>query len=146
LLPEELRKRLWSAGRLDYDSEGLLIFTNDGELTQELTHPSFKHTKTYEVTTTAEVSPTHIQKLQQGVDIGDGDGVTSPAKVAQISSKVTSVTIHEGKNRQVRRMFGALGYIVTRLVRIGEASLGLQKLKLRPGDVVEITKDDILKA
>src|SRR6185436_13648199 len=99
----------WPVGRLDFNTEGLLLFTNDGELTQELAHPSKEHEKEYEVVLDKELSEGRIQKLREGMEL-DGKK-TAPAKVA-VNGSTINITIHEGWNRQVRRMFSAFGYTV----------------------------------
>ncbi len=139
LLPDELRTKVWNVGRLDYDTEGLLLLTNDGDLTQELSHPKYEHDKEYEVT--VDLSPTDMQldKLRNGVEIATG--TTYPAKLKIRSNKIF-ITIHEGKKRQVRRMFSAVGLTVKNLKRVR-----LNKLKLpdiSPGQYALVTKDEII--
>lgn len=123
LLPPELRNVVWPIGRLDFNTEGLLLFTNDGELTQKLTHPSFEHEKEYEVQLDKELSSGRVEKIQTGMMI-DGKK-TAPAKL-KMEGTTVYLTIHEGMNRQVRKMFGELGYSVRNLkrVRIGKLKLG----------------------
>ena len=117
LVPAE--PRVFPVGRLDYDSEGLLILTNDGDLTHLLTHPRFGVEKAYLVEVEGHPSPAAIRRLREGVELDDGR--TAPARVRRIeSSGATSaleITIHEGRNRQVRRMCEAVGHPVRRLVR-----------------------------
>ncbi len=127
LLPPELRTVVWPIGRLDFHTEGLLLFTNDGELTQELAHPSKEHEKEYEAILDKEVSEGRLQKLREGM-ILDGKK-TAPAKVIANGTTIR-ITIHEGWNRQVRRMFSAFGYSVRNLkrVRVGKLRLGDVKL------------------
>lgn len=108
-------ERLYPVGRLDADSEGLLLLTNDGGLTQRLTHPSFGVEKEYLVSVEGTVRPGELRTLRQGVELDDG--VTSPAKVSQLSPGLLKIVIHEGRNRQIRRMCEAVGHPVTRLVR-----------------------------
>lgn len=123
LLPKELRNVVWPVGRLDFNTEGLLIFTNDGELTQQLTHPSREHEREYEAVLDKELSSGRIEKLEQGMII-DGKK-TAPAKV-RTNGATVYITIHEGWNRQVRKMFSAFGYTVRNLrrIRIGNLKLG----------------------
>jgi 23S rRNA pseudouridine2605 synthase len=123
LLPKELRNVVWPIGRLDFNTEGLLLFTNDGELTHKLTHPSFEHEKEYEVQLDKELSSGRVEKIQTGMII-DGKK-TAPAKL-RIQGTTVYLTIHEGMNRQVRKMFGELGYSVRNLkrIRIGKLKLG----------------------
>ncbi len=140
LLPEDIRTKVWNIGRLDYETEGLLILTNDGDLTQQLAHPKYEHDKEYEVITDPEPKDTQLEHLREGVKIATG--ITSPAKVRIRSGKVY-ITIHEGKKRQVRRMFNTLGLGVKNLKRIRINKLVLPK-DLNPGDFVQVKKEDIL--
>jgi 23S rRNA pseudouridine2605 synthase len=139
LLPEELRTKVHNVGRLDYDTEGLLILTNDGDLTQQLAHPKYEHDKEYEVITDADPKPQQLEKLRDGIELPTG--LTSPAAVKQRSGKIY-ITIHEGKKRQVRRMFTAVGLGVTNLkrIRINKMVLG----DIPAGQYIEIKKSDIL--
>lgn len=107
--------RVYPVGRLDMDSEGLLLLTNDGELTHRLTHPSFEVPKEYLAEVTGAMTPHALQLLRRGVELADG--VTAPAKVSSPSPGLLRIVIHEGRNRQVRRMVAAVGGEVTRLVR-----------------------------
>ena len=123
LLPAELKNVVWPVGRLDFDTEGLLVFTNDGELTQAMTHPSMEHEKEYEVILDKELSRGRIEKIETGMMI-DGK-MTAPAKIKTAGTTV-HIVIHEGMNRQVRKMFGELGFSVRNLkrIRIGKLKLG----------------------
>lgn len=125
LLPAQLRNVVWPIGRLDFNTEGLLLFTNDGELTHKLTHPSFEHEKEYEVQLDKELSSGRIEKIETGMII-DGKK-TAPAKLRTQGTTVY-LTIHEGMNRQVRKMFGELGYSVRNLKRIRISKLKLGNL------------------
>lgn len=93
LLPLELRSKVWNVGRLDFDTEGLIILTNDGELTQQLAHPKYEHDKEYEVITNMTPSDKQLNQLREGVSIATGP--TSPAKVKTRNGN-TYITIHEG--------------------------------------------------
>lgn len=128
LLPQQLRDKVWSVGRLDFFTEGLMLFTNDGELTQELSHPKYEHEKEYEVLLNKPFSSGQLGKLRQGVEIGDGF-LTSPAGVKVDGEKVF-LTIHEGKKHQVRRMFEKIGFKVRNLKRIRINKLKLSELPL----------------
>ena len=127
------RYRLYPMGRLDYDSSGLLLLSNDGELMQKLIHPKYEVEKTYEVTIDGFISEKQIETIEKGVKIEDY--VSAPAKVNLISyndknpSSFLEVTIHEGKNREIRKMFEAVGFTVTKLHRIKEATIELGDLK-----------------
>jgi 23S rRNA pseudouridine2605 synthase len=129
LVPAE--PRVFPVGRLDADSEGLLILTNDGDLTHRLTHPSFGVEKEY----WAQVDDPHItnhqiHQLRTGVELDDG--VTAPAKVVGVQPGVLRITVHEGRNRQVRRMCEAVGHPVVRLVRTRIGPIADRRLK--PGE------------
>jgi 23S rRNA pseudouridine2605 synthase len=129
LLPEEL-KHLKPVGRLDRDSEGLILLTNDGEFTKILTHPSHDIPKVYRVTVKGKLEQSHLRQLASGVKLSDG--MTRAAKVRKISANYDSTTfeiaIKEGRNRQIRRMCATLGYDVTRLVRVAIGGLQLSQL------------------
>jgi 23S rRNA pseudouridine2605 synthase len=108
--------RVYPVGRLDVDTEGLLLLTNDGELAHRVTHPRHGIEKEYLATVAGgPVAPGALRRLRTGVELEDG--VTAPAKVSQPEPGVLRLTIHEGRNRQVRRMCDAVGHPVTRLVR-----------------------------
>jgi 23S rRNA pseudouridine2605 synthase len=137
LVPAE--PRVYPVGRLDADTEGLLLLTNDGELTHRLTHPSFGVEKEY--LAEVEGTPTRgdLRRLREGVELDDG--VTAPAKVSDPAPGMLRITIHEGRNRQVRRMCEAIGHPVTRLVRtrIGP----LRDASLAPGEWRPLTVDEV---
>ena len=127
LLPAKF-SQLFNVGRLDAQSEGLLLLTNDGDLTQTLTHPSHKIEKEYEVTLDRPWDPALTSKLLRGMFLDDGR-----ARIAQlrsISSTRLRVVLRQGINRQIRRMFEAVGYRVKRLVRIRMGTLRLGDLPL----------------
>jgi pseudouridine synthase len=140
LLPGELKNVVWPIGRLDFNTEGLLIFTNDGELTQLLAHPSKEHEKEYEVVIDKDISAGRIEKLEQGMMI-EGKK-TAPAAVRVMDRKKIYITIHEGWNRQVRKMFSAFGYTVRSLKRIRVGKLKLNDLELGKYKFVE--KKDLI--
>lgn len=128
-----IKERVYPVGRLDYDSEGLLLLTNDGELAQKLTHPSHHVPKTYLATVEGIPHGDSLDKLRRGIQLEDG--MTAPAEldyydVDQEKKQATiRITIYEGKNRQVRRMFDAISHPVKRLKRIAMGNLYLQNLK-----------------
>ena len=137
ILPEKYRRlRLYPVGRLDLDSTGLLILTNDGALTYQLTHPKFEHEKEYLVQIEGTLQPREKQNLEHGVKLEDG--ITAPAIIKELRSTPPynySLTIHEGKKRQIRRMFAHLGYRVLALkrIRMGNLILGsLRESQTRP--------------
>ncbi len=109
-------QRVYPVGRLDADTEGLLILTNDGPLTQLLTHPSFGVEKEYVAKVASEVSAGGLRRLRDGIELEDGP--TAPAKVSQPAPGLIRLTIHEGRNRQVRRMLDAIGHPVLELARM----------------------------
>jgi 23S rRNA pseudouridine2605 synthase len=113
LVPPE--PRVFPVGRLDADTEGLLVLTNDGELAQRLTHPSFGVEKEYLAEVRGVPGPAALRALRQGVDLDDGP--SAPATVGTVAPGVLRIVIHEGRNRQVRRMCEAVGHPVRRLVR-----------------------------
>jgi 23S rRNA pseudouridine2605 synthase len=142
LLPERYRKLgLYPAGRLDYDSTGLLIITNDGNLTYRLTHPRFEHEKEYLVTLNGKITPEEKERLEKGILLEDG--MTGRAVIREVSDKAYtySITVHEGRHRQVRRMFASIGYEVKALrrIRIGRLELG----DLEEGEVRKLTRAEI---
>ncbi|HPZ10313.1 MAG TPA: pseudouridine synthase [Candidatus Eremiobacteraeota bacterium] len=132
LIPEE-KLRVYPVGRLDYNSEGLLILTNDGDLSFRLIHPKYKVNKTYIVKIYGAFSPVKIEKLKNGIELSDG--MTAPCKVRLLKAKgketVLEIQIYEGRKRQIRRMCSTLGYKVVNLLRtqIGTVKLG----PLKPG-------------
>ena len=129
----ESKYRLYPLGRLDYDSSGLILLSNDGELMQKLIHPKYEVEKVYEVKIDGLISDNEIKKLEKGVMIDDY--ISAPAKITltdRNNNRKTSsllVCIHEGKNREIRKMFETVGYKVIRLHRIKEGNLELGDLK-----------------
>jgi pseudouridine synthase len=126
--------RLFAVGRLDKDSRGLVLLTNDGDLTQKLAHPSFEHDKIYEVTIKGaigdqEAGEVVVKELLTGIDIGEGDGKVCARKARYLQNNLFIITLNEGKKRQIRRMFAALGLETADLKRIELAGLGLGGLK-----------------
>jgi 23S rRNA pseudouridine2605 synthase len=120
--------RLYPVGRLDADSSGLILLTNDGALAHRLTHPSFEVPKTYLAEVANPPVRDHALKaLRLGVELEDG--ITAPARVRRLAPDRLEITIHEGRNRQVRRMCQAVGHPVKRLERVGFGPLRLGKLR-----------------
>ena len=138
LVPGE--PRVFPVGRLDVATEGLIIVTNDGELSQLLTHPSHGVEKEYLARVRGEITPSALRALREGVEIEPGV-TTSPAKVAHLGDGVLKIVIHEGKNRQVRRMCDAVSLPVVRLVRtrIGP----ITDTRLTPGSFRPLTVDEV---
>ena len=146
LVPDEVR--VFPVGRLDLNTTGLLILTNDGDLSNRLMHPSHEFSKRYLVRAQGIVTRAEAAKLEKGIDIGGF--VTSPADVHLLkhdrNSTVAEIVIHEGKNRQVRRMFKAIGHPVLELCRTGIGNLEIGRLavgqcrKLSPAEVESLRK------
>lgn len=127
---QDITERVYSVGRLDKDSEGLVLLTNDGDLANKLTHPSFEHEKEYEVTIDRQLEKAAVKVLEYGMDIGEGEYVQG-VEVKKVFNKgrrtIVTIILKEGKNRQIRKMFGRLGYHVISLkrMRIGKVGLGV---------------------
>jgi 23S rRNA pseudouridine2605 synthase len=142
VLPEKYRHlRLYPVGRLDKDTTGLLLLTNDGELTNRFTHPRFEQEKEYLVSINTKLQPEERRKLEQGIELEEG--LTHPALVRETETPPFnySVIIHEGRKRQVRRMFHSLGHPVLKLKRIRMGKLKLGNLK--EGEVRALSSQEI---
>jgi len=137
LVPDE--PRVFPVGRLDMDTEGLLLLTNDGDLAHRLTHPSFGVEKKYVAHVDGEPTRGELRLLREGVELDDG--LTAPAKAALLGPGVLRLTIHEGRNRQVRRMCEAIGHPVKRLIRTRIGPLADRKLK--SGQWRPLTPDEL---
>lgn len=137
----DIKEKVFPVGRLDKNSRGLMLLTNDGNLTQKLTHPSFEHDKIYEarikfvgrninnVNLEKEISSRQLIKaMEEGLDIGEGDGIARAKRVELLKSDFFQVILNEGKKRQLRRMFSVLGFKVLDLKRIEIAGLKLAGL------------------
>jgi len=136
LLPEQYHN-LKPVGRLDKDSSGLLLLTDDGDFAYNMTHPKFYKVKTYEVSLDTDLQPLHQQMISDfGVTLEDGPSKLSLEK--RDNAKDWLVTMHEGRNRQIRRTFSSLGYTVTDLHRISFGNYTLEDLKA--GDFKETSK------
>lgn len=126
LLPNELHS-LKPIGRLDKDSSGLLLLTNDGQLAHNLTHPSRQKVKIYEITLDKSLEPLHRQMIQDfGIQLGDGLSKFSVERMEERDEKKWKIIMREGRNRQIRRTFSALGYTVTSLYRTHFGPFNLQ--------------------
>jgi 23S rRNA pseudouridine2605 synthase len=136
-------QRVWPVGRLDIETEGLLLMTNDGELTHRLTHPSFEVAKTYLAEVVGGIRSKAIKQLIAGVALEDG--VTAPAQVTELDRdahrSLLEITVHEGRNRMVRRMLATVGHPVTRLVRVQVGPIKLGRLK--PGTVRKLSPEEV---
>ena len=135
--------RLYPVGRLDADSEGLILVTNDGELTHRVTHPRFGVTKTYVVAVTGVPSPSDVRKLRDGVALEDGPAKAIGAKLLDSNDgqALLELVMGEGRNREVRRMMESIGYPVKSLVRVAIGQL--RDPNLRPGGSRALTAADI---
>ena len=131
--------RVVPVGRLDRDTTGVLLLTNDGPLAHRLAHPRYGIEKTYVAEVRGEPSDETLARLATGVELEDGP--TAPARVRRLGPSRVELVLHEGRNRQVRRMFEAVGHPVERLRRSRYAGLGPGRLK--PGDWRELTRDEV---
>ncbi len=132
--------RVFPVGRLDYDTEGLLLLTNDGAMTQRLTHPSFGVEKEYLAHVVGKPSRGALRKLREGIELDDG--LTAPAQATTVAPDMIRLVIHEGRNRQVRRMCDAIGHPVQRLVRTRIGTL--TDSTLGPGEWRELEQREVL--
>lgn len=141
LLPAEIRKNLFPVGRLDKDTEGLLLLTDDGELAHRLLSPAKHVDKTYLVQVVRPISPEDCRALEAGVDIGE-EKLTGPAVAEPLQERELLLTIQEGKFHQVKRMLQAVGNEVTALKRVRFAGLTLDET-LKPGEYRELTDREV---
>ncbi len=133
-------RRVYPVGRLDMDTEGLLLLTNDGDLANRLTHPRYGVDKEYIVHVEGRPGRGALRKLREGVELDDG--ITAPAQASAISPGVIKLVIHEGRNRQVRRMCDAVGHPVIRLVR---SRIGpIVDRHLKPGQSRRLSEEELL--
>ncbi|MGM0436696.1 MAG: pseudouridine synthase [Bacillota bacterium] len=144
-LIDDVKQRIYPVGRLDYNTSGLLLLTNDGELTYVLTHPSYEIEKTYLVEAKGYVDDNKLEKLEKGIKLSDG--MTAPGRIElkdrdSFTTKFT-LTIHEGRNRQVRRMCKKISNPVKNLERTKFANLNLKGLE--PGDYRKLTTKELKK-
>jgi 23S rRNA pseudouridine2605 synthase len=137
LVPAE--PRVFPVGRLDAETEGLLLLTNDGELAHRLTHPSFGVDKEYLAEVEGRPTRGALRRLREGVDLEDGP--TAPAKVSVVGDRLLRITIHEGRKRQVRRMCDAVGLPVRRLVRVRIGPIADRRLA--PGEWRALEPDEV---
>ncbi len=138
LLPKDLQGKIVPVGRLDKDSEGLLLMTNDGVLAFRLTHPQFDHEKEYEVTTKEPITEGALDKLRKGISL-DGSK-TKPATILKTGPNMFRITLTEGRNRQIRRMAERVGSEVVKLKRI--RIMNITDDALRPEKCRPLTKDE----
>lgn len=134
--------RLYPVGRLDIDTTGLILLTNDGRLAHRLTHPRFEVPKTYRaIVRHGPVREAALRALRVGIELEDGP--TAPARVRRVGADTLEITIHEGRKRQVRRMCEAIGHPVTALERVSIGDLGLGRLK--PGAHRRLSDDEVAR-
>jgi 23S rRNA pseudouridine2605 synthase len=131
--------RVVPVGRLDVDTSGALVLTNDGDLAHRLAHPRYGVEKTYVADVQGDLTPAVVSSLGSGVELEDG--VTAAARVRQLGRSRVELVLHEGRNRQVRRMLEALGHPATRLRRTAYAGLDLRGIE--PGLWRELTQDEV---
>ena len=137
------KERIYPVGRLDKNSLGLLLFTNDGDITRQLTHPSLRKKKIYEVTLDKALTRADFEQLAEGITLEDGDIFFDEISYIKDDKKSVGVEIHSGRNRIVRRMFEHLGYKVTKLDRVYYA--GLTKKNLKRGAWRFLTSDEVAR-
>lgn len=143
LVYKACKERIYPVGRLDRDTTGLLLFTNDGDLAKKLTHPRYEAKKIYQVETNRPVTTEHLEELVQGIELEDGRIQCDKAEYVKDgrSAREVGVEIHSGKNRIVRRMFEKLGYEVVKLDRVQFA--GLTKKDLPRGFYRHLTEKEV---
>lgn len=134
-----IEERVVPVGRLDYDTTGALLLTNDGQLAHKLMHPSFEIDKVYEAAVGGQITDEKLQKLEQGIELEDGR--TAPAKVRKLSENKVEIIIHEGRNHQVKRMLAAIDLPVSKLHRSGYGPLNLDGLN--PGQWRNLAPDEV---
>jgi 23S rRNA pseudouridine2605 synthase len=136
-------ERLFHVGRLDTDTSGLIVLTNDGDFAQRLAHPSYEVDKTYVAEVEGEVTKATLRRLADGVTLDDGPVTVSRTRIVQRGTgrTIVELVIHEGRNRIVRRLLDHVGHPVTRLTRtrLGPVRLG----SLKPGEMRELTNDEL---
>jgi len=137
LVPRE--PRVVPVGRLDADTTGALLLTNDGQLAHRLAHPRYEVDKVYEVEVEGDPSPDALLRLEQGIDLDDGE--TAPARAGRLGRGRVELTLHEGRKHQVKRMLEAVGHPVTRLHRSRYAGLDLRGLAR--GEWRELTREEV---
>ena len=152
LLDDDARQRgVVPVGRLDRDTTGVLLFTNDGDLTHRLMHPSYAVEKLYLVRATTPIKPHDLEHLRSGVELDDGHASADRADYVSDDTREVGLVLHEGRNRQIRRMMEALGYEVDKLDRVEYAGLRVDKVRrghwrrLRPNEINRLRRSVKLK-
>ncbi len=143
LVKEACTERIYPVGRLDKNSLGLLLFTNDGDLTRQLTHPSYKKKKVYQVSLDKPLTRADMDTLTTGIALEDGEIYADEVAYVKENKKAIGVEIHSGRNRIVRRMFEHLGYTVQKLDRVYYA--GLTKKNLKRGAWRFLTREEVMR-
>ena len=142
-LLRHIKSRVYPVGRLDYDAEGLILLTNDGELAYRMQHPRYRVSRTYEVKVKEFMPAEKLSLLRKGIQLEDG--ITLPAKATFLKKRheefLLSITLYEGRNKQVKRMCAAVGHPVLKIKRIRFGSLKLSRLS--PGDYRYLTKSEV---
>lgn len=141
LVKDACSERIYPVGRLDKNSLGLLIFTNDGDMTRQLTHPSYQKKKIYQVTLDKPLTRGDMDKISEGITLEDGEIYADEISYVKEDKKEIGIEIHSGRNRIVRRIFEHLGYVVQKLDRVYYA--GLTKKNLKRGAWRFLTKDEV---
>lgn len=140
---KNLKQKLFVVGRLDKNSRGLVLLTNDGDLTQQISHPKYRHEKKYEVKILSKTKELPVKEVKniinsfkQGIDIGEGDGIVKTKKTIFRGKNAFDIILSQGKKRQIRRMFNILGYKVIDIkrTRIGSQANGINLGKLKKGE------------
>jgi 23S rRNA pseudouridine2605 synthase len=143
----QVKERVFSIGRLDRNTTGVLLLTNDGEFANHMMHPKYEIKKAYKVTLDKPLMVEHVKKIREGIRLSDGK--TEPAEVSLLPSEknnIVGIVIHEGRNRQVHRMFEAVGYVVEKLDRVAYAEISYQGLNrgewrhLKKGEIEKLKK------
>ena len=141
LIEGACKERVYPVGRLDRNSTGVLLFTNDGDLAKQLTHPSYNKMKVYNVRVDKNISMGDVKKMLEGIELEDGLAYADNVHVSDTNKAELGIEIHSGRNRIIRRMFEALGYNVVKLDRVYFA--GLTKKGLRRGEYRKLTPKEI---
>ena len=142
IVQESIKERIYPVGRLDRNTTGLLIMTNDGLLAQKLSHPSYEVIKVYKATLDRKISPQHIEQIRQTLTLDDGPAPVDAVEIVDNNPRIIGIQIHIGRNRIVRRIFESLGYEVKKLDRVRFASLTKKNLPM--GHFRHLRKDEII--
>ncbi|KAF2955295.1 pseudouridine synthase [Marinitoga sp. 38H-ov] len=147
LIKDKIKEKVFHVGRLDYNTSGIMLLTNDGDLANLLLHPKHKIYKTYKVLVNKHINNEDLKKIENGIVI-EGGYKTQPATIEKIQKKgkysEITLSIHEGKKRQIRLMFKALGYNVLKLKRIKFGPWSIEEVK-NPGDIKKLSSKEIFE-